>query len=80
MDQWLAAGNEAADVAAKAAVGRELSCVSEAADAAHDYLVRQRALLQSFWKYLLRLSAEEVRLLREVAQVGAHTEVLPATW
>ena len=54
MDQWLAAGNEAADVAAKAAVGRELSCVSEAADTAHDYLVRQRALLQSFWKYLLR--------------------------
>ncbi|CAE7246988.1 unnamed protein product, partial [Symbiodinium sp. KB8] len=64
MEQWFAAGNSAADVAAKSAVGRELQCVQDIAATAADCIHRQTKLLPAFWKYLLQLSAEEMRLLR----------------
>ncbi|CAE7631403.1 unnamed protein product, partial [Symbiodinium sp. CCMP2456] len=80
MEQWVAAGNEAADVAAKAAVSRELSCVQETAETAQCYLAEQRVQLQAFWRYLLQVSAEEMRLLREQGSgSGAAIAVLTQT-
>ena len=64
LDKWLAAGNEAADLAAKAAVLRHLTCVADLADAAQVFLETQRRHLWSFWQYLLQLSLEENRLLK----------------
>ena len=64
MGKWLAAGNAAADLAAKAAVLRDLTCVVELADAAQVFLEKQRRHLWSFWQYLLQLSLEENRLLQ----------------
>ena len=64
MGKWLAAGNAAADLAAKAAVLRDLTCVVELADAAQVFLEQQRRHLWSFWQYLLQLSLEENRLLK----------------
>ena len=70
LDQWIAAGNSAADVAAKAAVQRDLDCVLEASAAADAFVRAQRRLLHSFWKYLLQLSLEEARLIKLCGQVG----------
>ncbi|CAE7242092.1 unnamed protein product [Symbiodinium sp. CCMP2592] len=74
LEQWVAAGNEAADVAAKAAVGREMQCVRDIADAANDFLKDQRRLLKQFWTYLARLSFEEARLLRSSGTGTEQTE------
>ncbi|CAE7241088.1 unnamed protein product [Symbiodinium sp. CCMP2456] len=66
MPQWFAAGNEVADAAAKAALSRESQVVQDIAAAGHDSLLQQHDLLWLFWRYLLRLSQEEYRLLQQV--------------
>ena len=85
MEQWFAAGNSAADVAAKSAVGRELQCVQDIAAAAADCVHRKSKLLPAFWKYLLQVSAEEMRLLRalDVPDAPAATPLAgskPEAW
>ena len=65
MEQWLAAGNAAADDAAKAAVLRDLPGVIDITDKAAQFLRDQADHLRHFWNYLLRLSAEEARHLKQ---------------
>ncbi|CAE7392400.1 unnamed protein product, partial [Symbiodinium necroappetens] len=65
MEQWLAAGNAAADDAAKAAVLRDLPGVIDITDKAASFLRDQADHLRHFWTYLLRLSAEEARNLKQ---------------
>ena len=76
MDQWIAAGNCAADVAAKAAVQRDLDCVIEASSAAKTFVQEQRSMLTSFWRYLLQLSLEEARLIKLGGQPAAADATL----
>ena len=62
--QWCAIGNVIADLAAKEAVAADLSCVHDVLEAAHRHVQEQTDLLRLLWKYLLALSEEENRLLK----------------
>ena len=67
LQQWCAAGNAVADLAAKHALQREFSVVSDICQRAATSAAEQRDLLWLFWRYLLCLSKEEARLLKHDA-------------
>ncbi|CAE7620120.1 unnamed protein product, partial [Symbiodinium sp. KB8] len=73
LEQWLAAGNHVVDTAAKAALQREFPVVQAITGNAADFFAEQRDLLWLFWRYLLQVSQEEYRLLRQLAkEIKAH--------
>ena len=73
LEQWLAAGNHVVDTAAKAALQREFPVIQAITGNAADFFAEQRDLLWLFWRYLLQVSQEECRLLRQLAkEVKAH--------
>ena len=73
LEQWLAAGNHVVDTAAKAALQREFPVVQAITGNAADFFAEQRDLLWLFWRYLLQVSQEECRLLRQLAkEIKAH--------
>ncbi|CAE7513200.1 hypothetical protein AK812_SmicGene15941 [Symbiodinium microadriaticum] len=63
MPQWFAVGNQVVDAAAKLALTKELDLVQQLSADGQQSLREQRDLLWLFWRYLLQLSREEVRLL-----------------
>ncbi|CAE7035963.1 unnamed protein product [Symbiodinium sp. CCMP2592] len=86
LQRWLAAGNEAADTAAKAAVLRDLDCVTATADQTQSFQMHQRRQLSSFWRYLLALSLEEAKLLKAKTSAAplpvtsGNTDTTYAAW
>ena len=64
MEQWHAAGNHVADLAAKAAVLADLDIVQQTLDRAAQHVLAQEDLLNVFWRFLLALSFAEYQLLQ----------------
>ena len=64
MEQWHAAGNHFADLAAKAAVHADLDIVKQTLHRAAQHVLAQEDLLNVFWRFLLALSLAEYRLLQ----------------
>ena len=88
LDQWRAAGNTLADIAAKQALAREFAGVSDACQAAAQAVEEQSDLLWLFWRYLLEVSKEEARQLKlplqwnedEVADVRSSPAASTTAW
>ena len=88
LDQWRAAGNTLADIAAKQALAREFAGVSDACQAAAQDVEEQSDLLWLFWRYLLEVSKEEARQLKlplqwnedEVVDVRSSPAASTAAW
>ena len=80
LPQWFTIGNTVVDAAAKLALNCELDLVQQLSSDGHQSLSEQCDLLWLFWRYLLHLSQEEVRLIDLCrGQLPAHRpEAVPA--
>ena len=79
MEQWLAAGNDLADISAKAALEREFDIVKDGCASTAEWQLAQRDALWVFWRFLLRLSLEENRLLKSLQRAETKGDDQPHT-
>ena len=76
---WLAAGNAAADSAAKLALMDDFDFVVDRLDTAAQYLREQKDYLRLVWAYLLQLSETENQRIKAVRSASAPTDEVPTT-
>ena len=76
MEQWYAAGNDVADTAAKDSLRLDFELVQTSSDETAVWQTAQRDALWLFWRVLLALSQEEIRLLRAHYKDQATTDPL----
>ena len=76
MEQWCAAGNDVADTAAKSSLSQEYDLVQNQTDETAEWQRAQRDALWVFWRLLLALSKEEVRLLNLHRRETQESEVV----